>query len=270
MSPIEKYKARVEAIDSLLCVGLDADFAKIPARFQTLEHPQFEFNKWIIDATHVHASAFKINSAFYEARGHDGIKDLKMTMDYVHQMHPDIFTILDAKRGDIGNTNEGYVQFAFDWLGFDALTLHPYLGREALEPFLRRNDKVSIILARTSNAGAGEFQDLSLGKKLLWLHVVEKIASEWNTNQNCMIVMGATYPQEIAAARKAAPDLTFLVPGIGAQGGSVEQVVRSGLAKDNRSLIINSSRGIIFSENPGQEAKRLKEEINYWRTTAFA
>ncbi|MFH1201260.1 MAG: orotidine-5'-phosphate decarboxylase, partial [bacterium] len=135
---IDKYNKRAKKINSLLCVGLDADFTKIPKRFLKKKFPQFEFNKWIIEETHEYAAAFKANSAFYEARGDKGTKELKMTMDYLIKNHPDIFTILDAKRADIGNTNNGYVSAIFDWLNFDAVTLHPYLGKEALLPFLDR------------------------------------------------------------------------------------------------------------------------------------
>ena len=160
---IDKYNKRAKKINSLLCVGLDPDFEKIPEKFKKMEHPQFEFNKFIIKETHEYASAFKPNSAFYEARGDKGMAELKMTIEYLIKNHSDIFTILDAKRADIGNTNNGYVSAIFDWLRFDAVTLHPYLGSEALAPFLDRKDKVSVILCRTSNHGkfgAEEFQNL--------------------------------------------------------------------------------------------------------------
>src|SRR3989344_559116 len=160
MNPIDKYNQRAKKINSLLCVGLDSDFEKLPEKFKAMENPQFEFNKYIIEETHEFAAVYKPNSAFYEARGDKGLQELKMTMDYLREKHPDIFTILDAKRGDIGNTNNGYVASIFDWLGFDAVTLHPYLGKEALLPFLERKDKGCIILCRTSNPGAGELQDL--------------------------------------------------------------------------------------------------------------
>ncbi len=283
---IDKYNQRVQNSHSLLCVGLDADFEKIPSSFKEKEFPQFEFNKWIIDQTAEFAAAFKPNSAFYEGQGDQGIKELKMTMEHLQQKHPDIFTILDAKRADIGNTNNGYVASIFDWLGFDAVTLHPYLGKEALKPFLDRKDKISIILCRTSNPGAGEFQDLSIlpplplafgseaqarrgegrgeGQKLS-LVVAEKVSKEWNTNNNCMLVVGATYPEEMQAIRVIAGDMTFLVPGIGAQGGDVEAAVRAGINSQKMGMIINSSRGIIFAENPAEEAKKLRDEINKYR-----
>src|SRR3989344_5522869 len=183
MSIVDKYNKRAKKINSLLCVGLDADFAKIPKHFLKKKFPQFEFNKYIIKQTHQYAAAFKANSAFYEARGDKGIRELKMTTDYIKKNHPDIFTILDAKRADIGHTNNGYVTSIFDWMGFDAVTLHPYLGNEALLPFLERKDKVSIILCRTSNSGAGELQDLivadpstTLRAQPLWQIIAEQVS----------------------------------------------------------------------------------------------
>ena len=262
---IEKYNKRAKEIDSLLCVGLDSGFEKLPKRFKDLEFPQFEFNKWIIEETHEYTAVYKPNSAFYEAREEKGMKELKMTMDYLIQNHPKIFTILDAKRADIGNTNQGYVASIFDWLGFDAMTLHPYLGEEALKPFLNRKDKVSIVLCRTSNTGAGEIQDLEVGGKKIWQIVAEKVSKEWNKNGNCMLVVGATYPEEMKEIRKITGEMTFLVPGIGAQGGDLEAVMKAGLNSDKLGLIINSSRGIIFAENPKEEAKKLRDEIRKYR-----
>ncbi|MEK7539223.1 MAG: orotidine-5'-phosphate decarboxylase [Patescibacteria group bacterium] len=258
---IDKYNKRAKKINSLLCVGLDADFAKIPKHFLKMKFPQFEFNKWIIGETHEYVAVYKPNSAFYEARGEKGIKELKMTMDYLIKNYPDIFTILDAKRADIENTNNGYVTSIFDWLHFDAVTLHPYLGKEALLPFLERSDKGCIILCKTSNRGAGELQDLEVGGKPLWQIVAEKVTNDWNKNKNCMLVVGATYPEEMKKIRSLAPDITFLVPGVGAQGGNLESVMASGLDNKGLGLIINSARGIIFAENPKEEAKKLCEEI---------
>jgi len=261
----EKYNHRAKAINSLLCVGLDADFEKLPERFKSLEFPQFEFNKWIIEETAEFAAAFKPNAAFYEARGEKGIKELKLTMDYLFKNYPDVFTIYDAKRADIGNTNNGYVAAIFDYMGFDAVTLHPYFGSEALKPFLDRTDKVSIILCRSSNPGSGELQDLKIDDKPLWQIVAEKTAKEWNKNSNCMLMVGATYPEEMKIARSIIGDMTLLVPGIGAQGGEVEAAVKAGLNSSNLGMIINSSRGIIFTENPKEEAKKLRDEINIYR-----
>lgn len=265
INPVLKYSTRAKKTNSLLCVGLDADFEKLPEKFKKLKSPQFEFNKWIIEQTHQYAAAFKPNSAFYEARGDQGMKELKMTMDYLIKNHPDIFTILDAKRADIGNTNNGYVTSIFDWLGFDAVTVQPYLGSEAIEPFLARKDKISIILCRTSNPGAGELQDLMIGNKPLWVIVAEKVRDYWNKNNNCFLVVGATYPKEMLRIRKIVGDMTFLVPGIGAQGGSVEESVKAGLNSKDQGMIINSARQIIFSENPKTEAKKLRDSINNFR-----
>ena len=268
---IDNYNQRVEKANSLVCVGLDSEFAKLPERFKKLEHPQFEFNKWIIDQTAEFASCYKPNSAFYEARGDAGITELKMTMEYLQKNYADIFTILDAKRADIGNTNNGYVTAIFDWLGFDAVTLHPYLGNEALKPFLDRSDKGCIILCRTSNPGATELQDLNvvqatgLPDKPLWQVVAEKVRDEWNYNHNCLLVVGATYPEEMKKIRGIMGNMCFLVPGIGAQGGDIKATVEAGLNEEKRGLIISSSRGIIFFDNPAQEAKKLRDEINEYR-----
>ena len=265
MNPIEKYNQRAKKINSLLCVGLDSDFEKLPEKFKAMENPQFEFNKWIIEETHEFASTFKMNIAFYEARGDKGIRELKMTMEYLIKNHPDIFTICDCKRADIGNTNQGYVSSLFDWFNFDAVTLHPYLGQEAMQPFLDRKDKVSIILCRTSNPRAGEFQDLIFNGKPLWQIVAEKVRDEWNYNKNCMLVIGAPYPTELKKVREIMGDMTFLVPGIGPQGGTIEKVLKAGLNSQGLGLIINSSRGIIFAQNPGEEAEKLKDAINKYR-----
>ena len=261
MGAVDTYNKRAKAANSLLCVGLDADFEKLPQKFREREHPQFEFNKWIIEETHEFAAAYKPNSAFYEARGDRGMRELKMTMEYLKEKHPDIFTILDAKRADIGNTNSGYVTSIFDWLGFDAVTLHPYLGGEALKPFFDRSDKGCIILCRTSNPGAGELQDLLVDGKPLWETVAEKVSKEWNTNNNCMLVVGATYPDEMKRIRSIVGDMTFLVPGVGAQGGSVKEVMENGTDSEGLGIVINSSRGIIFSESPQKEAQKLRDEI---------
>lgn len=265
MSPIEKYNKRAKEINSLVCVGLDSDFDKIPDRFKTFEMPQFEFNKYIIDQTAEFTAAYKMNMAFYEARGDQGIHELKETMEYVKVYHPDIFLICDAKRADIGNTNQGYVTSVFDWFGFDAITINPYLGQEAVEPFLNRSDKGSIVLCRTSNPGAGELQDLEAEGKKVWEIVAEKVSKNWDKNNNCMLVVGATYPEEMKKVREITGDMTLLVPGVGAQGGSVEETVKAGLNSEGLGLIISSSRGIIFAENPKEEARKLKEEINKFR-----
>src|SRR3989338_8329365 len=265
MGIIDKYNLRADAVNSLVCVGLDSEFAKIPEEFKKNDFPQFAFNQSIIEATQEFAATFKINIAFYEARGDEGLKEMKMTMDYIHEHYPQVFTICDAKRADIGNTNQAYAEEIFDWLEFDAITLHPYLGQEALEPFLERVDKGCIILCRTSNPGAGELQDLVAGGESLWKIIAKKVVAEWNANGNCMLVMGATYPKELKEARELAGDMTFLVPGIGTQDGDIKETIEAGLNGEKKGMIINSSRGIIFAANPKEEAKKLRDEINVYR-----
>lgn len=266
MTFYEKLDSIVKKNNSLLCVGLDSDFEKLPEKFKNEQGPQFEFNKYIINQTYEFVSTFKLNSAFYEARGAQGITELKKTCEYLIANHPEIPIILDAKRADIGNTNNGYVTFAFDYLGVDAITLHPYLGSEAIKPFLERRDKGIIILCRTSNPGAGEFQDLQVENEALYMYVAKKVSEEWNYNCNCMLVVGATYPEEMKKIRNITKDMIFLVPGIGAQGGDLENTLKNGLDKNKKGLIIHSARGIIFADNPKIEAQKLRDEINIYRT----
>lgn len=263
----QKFDAIITKNNSLVCVGLDSEIAKLPEQLKTTEHPQFEFNKAIIDATHDLVCAYKPNSAFYEARGEKGIAELKMTFDYITQNHPEIITILDAKRADIGNTNNGYVNFAFDYLNADAITLHPYLGSGAIGPFLQREDKGSIILCRTSNPGADELQDLQVNGEPVYRIVAKKVSAEWNINGNCMLVMGATYPDELREVREITGDMTFLVPGVGAQGGDIEKTMKAGLNKKKTGMIINSSRGIIFASNNEDFAQKAREETQKLRDT---
>lgn len=266
MTFLEKYNKRVDQVNSLLCVGLDTDFEKIPSKLKELENPQFSFNQWIIEQTHQYVSAYKPNVAFYEARGDQGWRELYLTMQYLAHEHPEIALILDAKRADIGSTNEGYVTAIFDWLNFDAVTLNPYLGQQALMPFLERAEKGCIILCKTSNPSSGEFQDLVTndGQKI-WEIVARQVAEKWNAKNNCLLVVGATYPEEIKQARKLTGEMTFLVPGIGAQGGEVEATAKAGLNQAKKGLIINSARGIIFAKDPALEAKKLRDEINLYR-----
>ncbi len=259
---LNKYKARVEKVNSLLCVGLDSDLKRLPKQFLQHSHPQFKFNQWIIDQTHQSVCAYKPNLAFYEARGANGWESLELTVEYLQQKHPDIFLIADAKRADIGSSNQGYVEAIFDKLKFDAITLHPYLGQEALAPFLCRTDKVSIILCHTSNPGADEFQKLKVQDVPLWLRVAQQVASKWNQAQNCMLVVGATYPEELKQVRTIVGDMPLLVPGVGTQGGNLQLVLKAGLDQNHRGLIINSSRGIIFSRDPSQVTTLLHTRIN--------
>ena len=257
MNAHTKYNCRVTSINSLLCVGLD-----------TLEFPQFDFNRHIIDATHEVAAAYKLNIAYYEAHGDKGLLELKKTMDYLRTNLPDIFTICDAKRADIASSDEAHAWAAFDYFGFDAITVNPYLGSEALRPILDRTDKVSIILCRTSNPGAGEIQDLMIGNKPLWQMVAEKVVRDWNINGNCMLVVGGTFPIEMKRIREIADDMTFLVRGIGAQGGSsVKDIVLAGVNSARAGLIMNSSRGVIYATDPSMKARKLRDEINRYRNS---
>lgn len=268
----QKLDAIIIKNNSLVCVGLDSDINKLPEYLKTVEHPQFEFNKKVIDATHEYVCAYKPNSAFYEATGIKGIEELKMTFDYINNTYPEIVTILDAKRADIGNTNEGYVKFVYEYLKADSVTLQPYLGGEALKPFLDNIDKGCIILCRTSNPGAGEFQDLTVDAEPLYKRVARQVAVTWNSNNNCLLVVGATYPEELAEVREVVGDMTLLIPGIGAQGGDIEKTVRAGINSKKAGMIINSSRGIIFAgsgtdfaEKAKEETIKLRDEINQSR-----
>jgi orotidine-5'-phosphate decarboxylase len=239
----------------------------------TSKAAQLDFNKAIIDATSSLVCAYKLNSAFYEAEGSSGIEQLRASVAYINETCSTIPVILDAKRADIGNTNNGYVEFAFDYLKVDAITLHPYLGEEALRPFLDRTDKGLIILCRTSNEGSGEFQDLLVDGKPLYQRVAENVSKGWNKNGNCSLVVGATYTGEMKIVRQiAGDDMPFLVPGIGAQGGDIEAVLKNGLGKGRKGLIINSARSIIFAssgpdfaEAAKRETEALHDTINKYR-----
>jgi orotidine-5'-phosphate decarboxylase len=265
MPAIEKYNQRVDQANSLLCVGLDSAFERIPEPFIHHEFPQFTFNRWIIEQTHEFVSAYKPNIAFYEARGDRGISSLRMTVEYLHLNHPDILVICDAKRGDVDSTSAAYASAIFDWLGFDAVTLNPYLGKDAIQPFLDRADKGCIILCRNSNPGAGELQDLALDGIPLWQIVARKVRDEWNDNDNCMLVVGATVPAELGQVRAIVGDMPILVPGIGTQGGAIEPVVRAGQDGNGKGLIINAARSVIFAPDPGAAARHLRDTINQYR-----
>src|SRR3989339_1669248 len=245
----EKLDRIVKKNKSLVCVGLDSDVSKIssgkksyPISTPTEQYLSLiSFNKTIIEATADLVCAYKLNTAFYESIGHEGINALKDTCDYLVEKYPEIPIIIDAKRADIGNTNKGYVQFVFTSLGADAVTVHPYLGEEAIRPFLDEKEKGIIILCRTSNKGAGEFQDLKAGNVPLYKIVAKNVSNKWNVNKNCMLVVGATYPDELKEVRKIVGDMTLLVPGIGAQGGDLEATLKAGLNSKKQGLIIISS-----------------------------
>lgn len=266
MKAIGKYEERARTITSLVCVGLDSDFGRLPSEFRAEANPQFAFNKWVIDQTYVYASAYKPNITFYLARGDEGLRELKLTMDYLKENYPDILTICDAKFADIGAGNDAYAGFVFDWLGFDAVTLNPYLGHESLQPFLDRDDKGCIILCRTSHPGADEIEDLQIRKRRqpLWHIIAQQVRDTWNVNQNCMLIVGAAEPDALREVRNVVGEMTILVSGVGAEGGDVEQVVRAGLNNDGLGLIINSSRGVIFAPSPADVARELRDSINMY------
>ncbi|WP_028890616.1 orotidine-5'-phosphate decarboxylase [Tenacibaculum sp. 47A_GOM-205m] len=232
---------------SFLCIGLDVDLDKIPAHLLQEEDPIFAFNKAIIDATHHLCVAYKPNTAFYEAYGIKGWKSLEKTINYLNEKHPEIFTIADAKRGDIGNTSTMYAKAFFDDLAFDSVTVAPYMGKDSVEPFLAFKDKHTIMLALTSNQGAFDFQTKTVDGKELYKQVIETSKS-WKNSQNLMYVVGATKAEYLADIRKIIPESFLLVPGVGAQGGNLEEVCKYGMT-DTIGLLINSSRGIIYASN---------------------
>lgn len=225
------------------------------------------FNREIVEATGDLVCAFKLNAAFYEARGAEGFEDLKVTIQRANEAFPRVPVILDAKRADIGNTNEGYVKMAFEYLGVDAITVHPYLGREALQPFLDQKDKGIIVLARTSNPGAGEFQDLkihesgTIGEQPLYQVVARRVATEWNKNSNCAVVVGATYPEELQIVRGIVGDMPILIPGIGAQGGEIEPTVKAGRDSRGQGMIINLSRSVLYASSGEDFAEAARAEV---------
>lgn len=246
-----------------LCVGLDTDYSLLPAsaKIGSIEDSVFNFNKNIIDQTAELVCAFKPQIAFYEANGAEGLNALKKTADYLKDNFPDIPVILDAKRADIGSTNSEYAKAYFDEIGFDAVTVNPYFGKESLDPFLKYADKGIIILVRTSNPGSDEFQKLDTGGKPLYQVIAKNIAENWNTNNNCAVVVGATYPEDLKKIREIVGDIPILVPGIGTQGGNLEAVIKNGLDSNKQGLIINSSRGIIYADDPGKAAEDMDKQI---------
>ena len=232
---------------SFLCIGLDVDLNKIPEHLLQTEDPIFEFNKAIIDATHHLCVAYKPNTAFYEAYGLKGWKALEKTINYLNDNHPDIFTIADAKRGDIGNTSTMYAKAFFEDLAFDSVTVAPYMGKDSVEPFLAFKDKHTIMLALTSNQGAFDFQTKQVEGKELYKQVLET-SKNWENSENLMYVVGATKAEYFAEIRKIVPNSFLLVPGVGAQGGNLQDVCKYGMSK-NVGLLINSSRGIIYASS---------------------
>lgn len=240
-----QLKEQIIKKQSFLCIGLDVDLNKIPEHLLNDEDPIFAFNKAIIDATHHLCVAYKPNTAFYEAYGLKGWKALEKTINYLNENHPEIFTIADAKRGDIGNTSAMYAKAFFEDLAFDSITVAPYMGKDSVEPFLNFPDKHTILLALTSNAGAFDFQTKTIEGKELYKHVLE-ISKTWENSKNLMYVVGATKAEYLADIRQIIPDSFLLVPGIGVQGGDLQEVCKYGMNKDV-GLLVNSSRGIIYA-----------------------
>ena len=243
---------------SFLTVGLDVDLNKIPSHLLELEDPIFEFNKAIIDATHDLCVSYKPNIAFFEAYGLKGWMSLQKTINYINDNYPDIFTIADAKRGDIGNTSSMYAKAFFEDLNFDSVTVAPYMGKDSVEPFLAFDNKHTIMLALTSNEGAFDFQTLLVEGKELYKQVLETSKS-WKNSENLMYVVGATKAEYFTEIRKIVPDSFLLVPGVGAQGGNLSEVCKYGM-NDNIGLLINSSRGIIYASNGIDFAEKAREE----------
>ncbi|MDB9823308.1 orotidine-5'-phosphate decarboxylase [Deltaproteobacteria bacterium] len=270
MSFIKVIEAAWENRNTLLCVGLDTDPNQIPPHLKKMDAPIFEFNKAIVDSTADLVCAYKPQIAYYSASGTE--QELEMTIEYVHRNYPEIPVILDAKRGDIGSTANMYAIEAFDRYGADAVTVNPYMGSDTLEPFLNHKEKGIIILCRTSNPGAREIQDLESKGKKIYRIIAEKASGEWNYNDNVLLVVGATYPEEVGEIRSISGEMPFLVPGIGAQGGDVEKTVKNGRSRNGAGMIINSSRGIIYA-SPGRDfaeaarniAMGLRDEINRYR-----
>ncbi|MDX8552831.1 orotidine-5'-phosphate decarboxylase [Tenacibaculum sp. 1B UA] len=243
----QQLVSEIQKKKSFLCIGLDVDLNKIPAHLLQEEDPIFAFNKAIINATHHLCVAYKPNTAFYEAYGIKGWKSLEKTINYLNEKHPEIFTIADAKRGDIGNTSTMYAKAFFEDLAFDSVTVAPYMGKDSVEPFLAFEDRHTIMLALTSNQGAFDFQTKTVDGKELYKQVIETSKS-WKNSQNLMYVVGATKAEYLADIRKIIPENFLLVPGVGAQGGSLEEVCKYGMT-DTVGLLINSSRGIIYASN---------------------
>lgn len=291
MSFREKLKITVKKNNSLLCIGLDTDTNKIPKHLSDKGNTVFEFNKAMIDNTHDLVCCYKANIAYYSSQGTKGLESLIKTIRYSHDKYTNIPVILDAKRADIGSTSEQYAREVFDVIDADAVTINPYLGSDAVEPFLKHKDRGIIILCRTSNPGASDFQDLIVSPQVpienhlggglartprenepLYLKVAEKVV-EWNKKYgNCLMVVGAGWPEEMKKIREIAREMFFLVPGIGTQGGDLENTLKSGLTQDKLGLIIHSARAIIyassekdFAEKARVKAIETKDNINRYR-----
>lgn len=265
----EMLKLRWREHNTLVCVGLDSEHDKLPDLFSErfssnlytpyLKRRMVEFNKKIIDATQDLVCAYKPNIAFYGAQGTQGMEALAETIAYIREVDSDIPVILDAKMADIGNTSRQLAEQAFDDLQVDAVTVNPYLGAGAIEPFLNKKDNGILVLCRTSNPGAGEFQDLEVDGTPVYQIVANQVAEQWNSNNNCGLVVGATYPRELQEVRSLVGDMPLLIPGVGKQEGELERTVKAGLNQNKEGIIINSSRSIIFASDGEDFAEAARE-----------
>lgn len=267
---MDRLRDRWHGADTLVCVGLDPEPAKFPARFAHDPDAIFHFCRDIVDATAPYVCAFKPQIAHFAAAHAE--EALRMLILHIGFRYPDIPVILDSKRGDIGSTAQHYAAEAFDRYGADAVTVNPYLGRDSVQPFLDRAEKGVVVLCRTSNPGAGDLQDMVIGGRPLYQHVAEKIARDWNDNDNCALVVGATWPDQLREVRAIVGDVPFLVPGIGAQGGDVQAVVSNARTRDGTGLVISSSRAILYAsagddyaDAAAHAARTLRDEINRHR-----
>ena len=272
MTFTNKLANAIRQHDSLLCVGLDPDIARFPGVLQGRSDAVFEFCRAIIDATASYACAFKPQIAYFAALAAED--QLQAICDYLNQNYPDIPIVLDAKRGDIGATAEQYAREAFERYKADAVTVNPYMGFDSIEPYLQWNEKGVIVLCRTSNPGGSDLQSLLVDGQPLYQHVARLVAQQWNRNGQCALVVGATFPQEIAEVRKIVGDMPLLVPGIGAQGGDIEATVLAGQTRDGMGMMINSSRAILYAKQVDGEgfadaaarvARETRDAINVYR-----
>ena len=267
---VEQLRKSWASSGSLLCIGLDPDLDRLPRHFRHRQAALFEFNREIIDATADLVCAFKPQVAFYSAQTAE--TQLLMTVEYIKRKYPHIPVILDAKRGDVGHVAHMYAREAFDRFKADAVTVNPYFGTDGVMPFLQRPEKGAVLVCRTSNPGAIDFQDLTSGGKRLYTVIAQKARSEWNANKNVMLVIGATYPKELREVREIVDDLPLLVPGVGLQGGDIASVITNGLDRHGAGLVLSASRSVIYASRDmdfaaaaRKEAVRLRNEINRCR-----
>lgn len=272
MTFFEKLSASVKKNNSLLCVGLDSDIEKIPKHLLNEDEPLVVFNKAIIDTTHDLVCCYKPNIAYYEASGFEGLKALSLTINYIREVNPEIPILIDAKRADIDSTSIQYAKSLFEYFQADATTVNPYLGMDALEPFFSYKEKGVAVLCKTSNKGSSDLQDLVIDGEPLFLRVAKKVVAWDEKYQNCLMVIGAAWPEHMREIRGIAPHMNFLVPGVGFQGGDLEGILRAGLREDKAGLIISASRSIIyksegkdFPQKAREEAQKLRDQINTYR-----